>query len=172
KKLLRDQLHCRILFWRLFAATHNLYQMKVCSTLSAFVTECDMCTTQTMASITPARGPLSPLAASDLVAKKGRRELRCASNGVRLTYQESIWRPLLRQILLRRTERQLPVMPLIRHAGSEGTHDQHGQQRNGNCVDVLRPRHADAERKPDARHVERIEQFAAEQRGCNRDQRD
>jgi len=33
-----------------------------------------------------------------------------------------------------------------------GPHDQHGQQRNGNRVNVLRSRHADAERKPDARH--------------------
>ena len=41
-------------------------------------------------------------------------------------------------------------------------HDQDGQERDGDRVNVLRPRHADAERKPDARHADRIEQLAAE----------
>ena len=48
------------------------------------------------------------------------------------------------------------------------SHDQKGQERNGNRVNVLRPRHADAERKPDAWHADRIEQFAAEKRGYYR----
>ena len=44
----------------------------------------------------------------------------------------------------------------------QGSHDQKGQERDGDRVNVLRPRHADAERKPDARHADRIEQLAAE----------
>ena len=45
---------------------------------------------------------------------------------------------------------------------SKVRHDQKGQEWDGDRVNVLRPRHADAERKPDARHADRIEQLAAE----------
>ena len=38
----------------------------------------------------------------------------------------------------------------------QGSHDEKGQERDGDRVNVLRPRHADAERKPDARQADRI----------------
>ena len=44
----------------------------------------------------------------------------------------------------------------------QGSHDQIGQERDGDRVNVLRPRHTDTEGKPDARHADRVEQLAAE----------
>ncbi len=57
---------------------------------------------------------------------------------------------------------------------SKVRHDQEGQERNEDRVDILRPRNPDAERKPDARHADRIEQLAAEESGhdqCQGDER-
>src|SRR5690349_3189870 len=48
--------------------------------------------------------------------------------------------------------------------------EQHCQQRDQKRVDVLRARDADAEREPDARHAERIEQLGAEVSGEDGDQ--
>ena len=45
---------------------------------------------------------------------------------------------------------------------SQGPHDQKGQERDGDRVNVLRPRYADAKREPDAGYADRIEQLAAE----------
>ena len=48
----------------------------------------------------------------------------------------------------------------------QASHDQNRYERNEHGIDILRPRHADAERKPDSRYADWIEQLAAER---NRD---
>src|SRR6185369_2395072 len=80
----------------------------------------------------------------------------------------SSWLSPIRKMLILMTSTPNDNASLDDTTIAQGSHDQGGQQRNKDRVEILRPRNPDAERKPDARHADRIKQLAAE--GCHGDQ--